>query len=304
MNILVTGGAGFIGSTLSDALLANNNKVSVLDNLSTGKKENLADTIEFYQGDLRDREFVREVIAKEKPEIVYHLAAQVSVQESLKNLVEDADINIMGTLNLLDLAVEYKVNKIVYASSAAVYGVPRYLPVDEVHPVEVLSGYAVSKFTVEQYLAVYKYLYGLDYTVLRYANVYGPRQSTGAEGGVVAIFKQHVLEGKAPVIYGDGEQTRDFIFVQDVVEANFAAMKLGSGKVINISTGKSTTINSVLKLLLDICGKQISPGYCPTRSGDIRHSVLDNTLARELLAWQSSYGLEKGLKKLVGGETL
>jgi len=299
VNTLVTGGAGFIGSLLSAALISRNNKVSVLDNLSTGKREKVGDSIKFYQGDLRDRAFVKRVIVEEKPEIIYHLAAQASVPESLKNPVEDADINIIGTLNLLDLAVEYQVKKVVFASSAAVYGIPRYLPIDESHPVEVLSGYAVSKFTVEQYLSVYKYLYGLDYTVLRYANVYGPGQSSAAEGGVVAIFKQNILDDKAPVIFSDGEQTRDFIFVQDVVEANLAAMTLGSGKVINISTGKSTTINSVLKLLQGICEKQCSPVYHSARSGDIRDSVLDNKLAEEVLAWQASYSLEKGLKILI-----
>lgn len=299
VNILVTGGAGFIGSQLSAALLNKNIKVSVLDNLSTGKREKLKNTVEFYQGDLRDREFVSSVLAKEQPEIIYHLAAQVSVQESIKNPVEDAQTNIVGTINLLDFAVQNKVRKVIFASSAAIYGVPRYLPIDEIHPPEVLSAYAVSKLTVEHYLAVYKYLYGLDYTVLRYANVYGPGQSAGAEGGVVAIFMQHILAGKSPVIFGDGEQTRDFIFVQDVVAANLSAMTAGTGKVVNVSTGNPTTVNIVYKLLQKMTGKNMPPIHSQARAGDIRHSVLDNKLAGDVLAWQASYSLEAGLRETI-----
>lgn len=299
MNILVTGGAGFIGSHLSAALSAQNIKVSVLDNLSTGKRQRLKDTIEFYQGDLRDRDFVSSVIAKEQPEIIYHLAAQASVQASIKDPVGDAQTNIVGTINLLDLAVKNGVKKVVFASSAAIYGVPRYLPIDEIHPVEMISAYAVSKFSVEHYLAFYKYLYGLDYTVLRYANVYGPGQSAGTEGGVVAIFMQHILEDKSPVIFGDGEQTRDFVFVQDVVAANLAAMTLGTGKVVNISTGNSTTVNTVYKLLQEISEKTLPPIYAHARAGDIRHSVLDNNLAGQVLAWKASFSLENGLRESV-----
>ena len=297
MNVLVTGGAGFIGSHLVTALAAKKFRVGVVDDLSTGKKEKINKEAEFYHGDVKDREFLQTVIAKEQPDLIYHLAAQVSVQESVKDPAGDAQTNILGTLNLLDLAAQYKVRKIVFASSAAIYGIPQYLPVDEGHPALGLSGYAVSKYAVEHYLAVYKYLYGLDYSVLRFANVYGPGQSAGTEGGVVAIFMQHILEGKAPTIFGDGEQTRDFIFVRDVVGANLAVMDRGSGKVINVSTGLPTSVNAVYKLLQEITGSNIPAVYSPDRPGDIRHSVLDNTLARAELAWQAEARLEEGLEQ-------
>ena len=299
MNILVTGGAGFIGSQLVNALLIMNFRVAVLDNLSTGKRERMKSTVVFYQGDIRNREFVTEVVEKEQPEVIYHLAAQVSVLESLKDPVGDAQTNIVGTLNLLDLAVQHKVKKIIFVSSAAVYGTPKYLPVDEAHPADLLSGYAVSKYTVEHYLAVYKNLYGLDYTVLRYSNVYGPGQLAGTEGGVVAIFIQHILDGKPPVIFGDGEQTRDFIYVQDVVAANLSALKEGSGRVINVSTGQPTSVNAVYKLLQVMTGNGTHGIYHSARPGDIRHSVLANTLAKQVLAWQPAYTLEEGLSETV-----
>ena len=299
MTILVTGGAGFIGSHLVNALLSMNFRVAILDNLSTGKRERIKSTVVFYQGDIRNREFVMEVVEKEQPEVIYHLAAQVSVQESLKDPVGDAQTNIVGTLNLLDLAVQYKVKKIIFASSAAIYGTPKYLPIDEAHPADVLSGYAVSKYTVEHYLAVYKKLYDLNYTVLRYANVYGPGQLAGTEGGVVAIFIQHILAGKPPVIFGDGEQTRDFIYVQDVVAANLAALNEGSESVINVSTGQPTSVNAVYKLLQEITENDTPAIYQLARPGDIRHSILANTLAKQVLAWQSAYALEEGLSETV-----
>lgn len=299
MNILVTGGAGFIGSHLVKALLNKNFRVVVLDDLSTGKKERIKPPVVFYQGDLRERDFVTDVLAKEQPNIIFHLAAQVSVQESLKDPIGDAQTNILGTLNLLDQAVKNKAQKIIFASSAAVYGTPKYLPVDEAHPAEVLSGYAVSKLAVEHYLAVYKNLYNLDYTVLRLANVFGPGQLAGTEGGVVAIFIQNLLEGKVPAIFGDGEQTRDFIYVQDVVAANLAALNRGTGKIINISTCRPTSVNSLYKLLQEMTGRTTASEYHRAKPGDIRNSVLDNKLAIQLLAWQPSYTLEEGLNETV-----
>lgn len=299
MTILVTGGAGFIGSHLVAGLLSMNFRVVVVDNLSTGKRERIKSTVEFYQGDIRNREFLKGVMEKEQPEVIYHLAAQISVQESIKGPVEDAQTNIIGTLNLLDLAVQYKVKKIIFASSAAIYGTPKYLPIDEAHPADVLSGYAVSKYTVEHYLAVYKKLYDLDYTVLRYANVYGPGQLAGTEGGVVVIFVQHSLAGKPPIIYGDGEQTRDFIYVQDVVAANLAALNDGSERVINVSTGQPTSVNAVYKLLQEMTGTDIPASYQLARPGDIRHSILANLLAKQVLAWQPAYSLEEGLSETV-----
>ncbi len=301
MNVLVTGGAGFIGSQLVNSLLSKNLRVAVLDNLSTGKKERLKSTVNFYEGDILNRDFVASVFAKEQPEVIYNLAAQVSVQESLKDPVGDAQTNIIGNLNLLDLAVKHNIKKIIFASTAAIYGSPKYLPIDEVHPADVLSGYAVSKYTVEHYLSVYKNLYGLDYTVLRFANVYGPGQLAGTEGGVVAIFIQHNLNSKPPTIFGDGEQTRDFIYVQDVVAANLAALSMGSGRVINISTAQPTSINAVYRLLQEMTGNYIPAIYQPERPGDIRHSILANKMAVQELAWHPSYTLETGLSETVKG---
>lgn len=298
MKVLVTGGAGFIGSNLVDLLIDKGCDVIVLDSLITGKKENINKAARFYKIDIRD-EGIKDIFEKERPEFVIHHAAQIDVQRSIKDPVYDASVNILGTVNLLQQCVHYGVKKIVYASSAAVYGNPLYLGIDESHRVQPLSFYGITKHAVEHYLYVYRELYGLNYTVLRYANVYGPRQDYTGEGGVVAIFIDRLLHGKRPVIYGDGEQTRDFIYVKDVAEANYKALNAGDGEILNISTNRCVTINYLFNILKEIIMSDQNPEYKPPRQGDIRNSYLDNKKAKELLNWQPKYRLEQGLKETV-----
>lgn len=300
MRVLVTGGAGFIGSHIVDALLAGGFRVCVLDNLSTGKLENLNPGVNFYHGDLRDKELLREIMERERPGVVIHQAAQASVPRSIKDPGCDAGVNVLGSINLLEACRQYGVRKVIYASSAAVYGNPKYLPLDEGHPAELLSPYGISKYTVEHYLKVYKSLYGLDFTVLRYANVYGPRQDAAGEGGVVAIFADRLLKGTQPEIYGDGEQTRDFVYVKDVAAANVAALDRAGGEVLNISTGVATSVNKLLAVMKEIAGSSAEARYCPERPGDIRHSYLDNSRAKRLLGWRPRFGLREGLRETMG----
>lgn len=300
MRVLVTGGAGFIGSHIADTLIARGDRVSILDNLSTGRFENIDPRTNFYKGDLRDAKFVLETLQSERPDYVIHHAAQIDVQTSIDNPAADAAINIIGTISLLEACRACDVKKIIYASSAAVYGNPRYLPVDEKHPLQPLSGYGVSKHTVEHYLTAYNEIYGLDYTALRYANVYGPRQDASGEGGVVAIFTDRLLQGERPKIFGDGKQTRDFIFVGDIVRANLAAINTpGSTGIFNVSTGLPTSVNELFYALREITGSSIEPEYCPPRPGDIEHSYLDEKAAVAGLKWQTEMPLADGLRILV-----
>lgn len=299
MKVLVTGGAGFIGSHIVDALVTGGARVVVLDDLSRGSFENINPKVNFYHGSIIDRQFVDEAIERERPEVVIHHAAQVDVQRSVEAPADDANTNIIGAINILEGSRRYSVRKIVYASSAAVYGDPAYLPIDEAHPLMPLSGYGISKHTVEHYLAAYRALYGLEYTALRYANVYGPRQDALGEGGVVAIFIDRLLKGESPRIFGDGEQTRDFIYSADVAAANLAAINRGDGLVVNISTGKATSVNDLFFMLKDILHSNLDAELCPPRPGDIEHSYLDNKLAVSELGWHPASELRDGLEKTV-----
>ncbi len=299
MRVLVTGGAGFIGSHVVEQLAACGADVAVLDDLSRGSLSNLHPAASLYHGDIRDEGFVRETLEQFRPRVVIHQAAQVDVQASLEDPARDAAVNIGGTIHLLEACRRTGVEKVIYASSAAVYGDPLYLPVDEEHPVRPLAGYGISKHTVEHYLEVYRGLYGLDYTVLRYANVYGPRQDATGEGGVVAVFVHRLLRGETPCIFGDGEQTRDFVYVGDVAAANLAAIKGGSGRVLNVSTGRATSVNDLFQLLQQITGSKIKARYCPPRPGDIRHSYLSCDLARKTLGWRALTDLAAGLSLTV-----
>lgn len=299
MKVLVTGGAGFIGSHIIDALVAGGARVAVLDDLSRGSFANINPKVNFYHGNIIDREFVDETIERERPEVVIHHAAQVDVQRSVEDPADDANINIIGTINILEGSRRCGVRKVVYASSAAVYGDPAYLPIDEAHPLMPLSGYGISKHTVEHYLAAYRSLYGLEYTALRYANVYGPRQDALGEGGVVAIFIDRLLKGEVPKIFGNGEQTRDFIYAADVAAANLAAINRGDGMVVNISTGRATSVNDLFFLLKDILHSNLDAQMCLPRPGDIEHSYLDNKLAVSELGWRPVCELRDGLEKTV-----
>lgn len=294
MNILVTGGAGFIASHIVDALVEIGHHVSVIDNLSTGTRQNLNQNARFFEADITNTS-LESIFNQIRPEIIIHHAAQIDVQTSIRKPSLDAQINIVGTLRLLEQCAVHGVRKFLYASSAAVYGIPQTDRIAESHPVEPISGYGISKETPERYLKIYAELYGLDYTILRYANVYGIRQDPKGEGGVVSIFVDHLLAGKTPVIFGDGEQTRDFIYVKDVAAANIAALTKGSRKTLNISSNHPTTVNELLELLCKQLQEPFCPVYGPSRSGDIRHSRLDHASAVKELGWRPQYGLEQGL---------
>lgn len=294
MNCLVTGGAGFIGSHITDLLVERGHSVLVIDDLSRGKQAHVNPQARFIELDLRDPELPK-VLLEQRTDYVFHTAAQVSVQTSLRQPLHDASVNIVGTLNLLEACRLAGVRKIIYSSTAAVYGEPRYLPMDEEHPLNPCSAYGVSKMVPEKYLPIYRELYGLDYTVLRYANVYGPRQDAAGEGGVAVIFCRQLLQGETPVIFGDGEQTRDFVYVCDAAAANLAAMEKGAGQIYNISTGKAISIKTLLQAVADIVGKETRPQYLPAKAGDILHSCLSSTKAAQDLGWQPTTSLREGL---------
>ncbi len=300
MKLLVTGGAGFIGSHLVDMLVEAGYTVSVVDDLSTGRLENINPAVNFYRLEV-ESEGLEEVVAREKPGAVLHQAAQVDVQRSLKDPLADARVNLLGMINLLEVCRRHGVGKVVYASSAAVYGHPAYLPVDERHPVVPQSPYGASKLAAESYLRIYSDLYGIRHTVLRYANVYGPRQDVSGEGGVVAIFVNRLLKGETPQIYGDGEQTRDFIYVKDAAAANLAALGGGDGMTLNVSTGIKLPVNGLFKVIKKTAGSLLEPAFCRPRPGDIRHSCLANDSARRELGWSPFYSIEEGIRETVAG---
>lgn len=298
MKVLVTGGAGFIGSNIVLRLLEMGYSTVVMDNLSTGKKEYVNPEAKFYQMDISSPE-VEEVFREEKITHIVHHAAQIDVQRSIQDPLFDIKNNIIGIVNLLECSKKYNIKKIIYASSAAVYGEPDYLPIDEEHPIKAMSPYGISKYTPEHYIRVYNELYNIDYTIFRYANVYGPRQDPKGEGGVISIFIDKMLAGKAPIIYGDGEQTRDFIYVADVVKANIMALTAGSGKTLNISCNTQVSINILHEIINDILGTKIGVVYQEERKGDIKHSCLDNSNAKKYLNWQPSYNLREGLRNTI-----
>ena len=295
MNILVTGGAGFIGSNIVDGLINKGYQTFVVDNLITGKQNFIHPEAEFYHLDIVNHD-LDSLFQEIKPDVVIHLAAQIDVQKSINNPVLDSEINILGTIKILELCKKYN-SKLVYSSSAAVYGNPIYLPVDEKHPINPLSNYGVSKYTPEMYIKLYSELYNLDFTILRYANVYGIRQVANGEGGVVSIFIRKILNNTSPIIYGDGEQTRDFIYVEDIVSANISALTKGSRGIFNISGNKQTTINELVNEINSLLNSNFTPQYKQNRKGDIVYSCLDNQLAAKKLGWVPSYALREGLKK-------
>lgn len=299
MKVLVTGGAGFIGSHIVEHLLQEGHQVVVVDNFSTGKITFLPKDISLYEMNIQSPN-IESVFQTENPEVVIHLAAQVDVNLSIQDPVADVINNIMGTINLLNYCQKYKVRKLIYSSSCAVYGDATFnieSGITETFPISPLSFYGISKFVPELYLKLFHSFYGSDYTVLRYANVYGPRQGEKGEGGVVSIFCRKILKEEPPIIYGNGEQTRDFIFVKDVALANIRALTMGEQEIINISSDQSTSIINLYQLISEISTTQLSPFYQPSRDGDILHSKLNNSKAKRILHWQPAYSLEEGLKE-------
>lgn len=299
MKILVTGGAGFIASHIVDKLISFGHKIVIIDNLSTGKSENINKQAIFYFSDINDIDRLKVIFKVEKPEVVIHHAAQISVQTSIKYPVLDENTNIQGTISLLECCKEFKVRKIIYSSSAAVYGEPQYLPLDENHPIQPMSFYGISKYTPEIYIKMYSALYGIKYTIFRYSNVYGIRQDAKGEGGVVSIFIDKLLHDEPVIIYGDGEQSRDFVYVKDIAEANSLALIKSDNCTLNLSSNQCISINNLFIKINNIFDKKVSPIYEEKRDGDIRHSYMKNDEAKKILGWSPKYILEQGLKETV-----
>ena len=299
-DVLVTGGAGFIGSNIVDLLLREGYSVAVVDDLSTGRKENLNKRGKFYKADICNSN-LKKIFKEEKPEFVIHQAAQVDVRKSISKPLFDSRINILGSLNLLECCRDFHVRRIVYASSGgAIYGEPEYLPADEKHPVNPVSPYGVSKHTVEHYLYLYWKNYDMDYVSLRYSNVYGPRQDPFGEAGVVAIFIGKLIRGKKPTIFGDGNQTRDFVFVEDVADANLISLEKDTeNKIFNIGSGTEIAVNEIYTKLKEITNSDISAVYGEAIKGEVRNICLDVTLAKKELGWKARTSLDEGLRKTV-----
>jgi len=296
---LVTGGAGFIGSNLVDRLLALEYRVVVVDNLSTGKLKNLNQAATFHHMDITDPA-VADVFQREQPDLVFHMAAQTSVNVSTKDPIKDSEINVLGTLRILEASRHCGIDKFIYSSTGgALYGDPEVNPCSEDHPIAPVSPYGMSKHQGELQLELYRRIHLLRYTVLRYGNVFGPRQDPHGEAGVIAIFSQAMLEGRQPRLFGDGEQTRDFIYVDDVVEANICAISQGEGSAFNVGTGEGVSINSVFALLQEITGYRWPPEHSPARAGDVYQIYLDNTKAAQGLGWSPQATLEEGLLRTV-----
>jgi UDP-glucose 4-epimerase len=298
--ILVTGGAGFIGSHVVELFLEKGFEVVILDDLSTGRASNINPRAKFYQMDIRDPK-VREVFAIEKPDYISHHAAQMDVRRSVAQPLFDADVNILGSINLIECAKEFGVKHFVYISTGgAVYGEPERLPCDENHPINPICQYGASKHTVEHYLYMYNTNYGLNYTVLRYPNVFGPRQDPHGEAGVVAIFIGKMLGGEPVTINGDGEQTRDFVYVGDCAYANYLAVTVDHQPgIYNLGWSRPTSVNSIFNALTKITGYPHQAQYGPAKLGETRHIYLDATRANKDLGWSPTLSLEEGLEKTV-----
>ncbi|MFK2826906.1 NAD-dependent epimerase/dehydratase family protein [Bacillus sp. B190/17] len=297
MKVLVTGGAGFIGTHVVKQLLMEDAEVVVVDNLTTSKGNHLPKGVKLYKENIEGKEMKR-IFKEEAPDYLIHLAAQVSVRRSMEDPYADCISNIVGTLNLLRNCITYKVKKIIFASSAAVYGEPSYLPIDELHPKKSISYYSLSKNIAEEYITLFHKQCGLKYSILRFSNVYGPGQNPTGESGVISIFSDQILKGVSPVVYG-GSQIRDFIYVKDVAKALSAATGVLENGIYNISSNTETSIKELLTTLIEITGINVTPKYLLTRKGDIMKSCLDNRKAIEELNWKPEYSLIDGLKHTV-----
>jgi UDP-glucose 4-epimerase len=299
MRILVTGGAGFIGSHTVDALVtAGGHQVSVLDNLASGKREQVNAGARFYQADLRDAAAVREVVGKEKPEVIVHLAAQMDVRRSVVDPPFDAQVNLVGFLNLMESARGHGMRRVIFSSTGgAIYGEQEQFPCSEEHPLRPVSPYGVAKLATEKYLFFYKVQYGIDYVALRYANVYGPRQDPHGEAGVVAIFCGRMLEAKPCTVFGEGKPTRDYIFVGDIVRANLSALGSTASGAVNVGTGVETSTNELYATLASIAGVRSKPDYAPARAGEQSRSVISSALAQKVLGWRPQVALRDGLAR-------
>jgi UDP-glucose 4-epimerase len=302
MRILITGGAGFIGAAVTDAYLAAGHDVAVVDDLSAGTAGNVDSRARLYRMDVRAQE-LHDVVADERPEIVSHHAAQVSVRRSMDDPRADASVNVLGSLNVFEAARRHGVRRVIFASTGgAVYRDEQPgVPTAESTPCRPRTPYAVAKCAAEQYLDYFAATFGLEAIALRYANVYGPRQDPHGEAGVIAIFLQRLLAGVPPTIFGDGEQMRDFVYVGDVAAANRAALDAavspGEALVVNIGTGAGTTVNTVWRTIERVTRASVRAYHEPARSGDVRWSVLDTARARTVFGWEAKITLEDGLRR-------
>jgi UDP-glucose 4-epimerase len=296
VNILVTGGAGFIGSHIVDAYIGEGHNVVVVDDLSSGVKENLNSKAIFYQADIRSEEII-DIFKRHSPDVVNHHAAQMDVRRSVADPKYDAGINVIGGLNIFEAARETGIKKIVFASTGgAIYGEQDYFPADENHPVRPLSPYGITKLITEKYLHYYREVYGIQHVVLRYANVYGPRQNPHGEAGVVAIFAKKMLQGEVPIINGDGKQTRDYTYVGDVVKANLLALNYTGSNVFNIGTGIETDVTQLFTILRFLLNPSCPEHHGPAKMGEQMRSVISAAKIQRELGWSPSVPLSDGLK--------
>ena len=295
--ILVTGGAGFIGSWLSKELIKKGYRVIIVDNLSNGSKENIPSQAIFYKIDIRDKK-LEKIFRKEKPHSVIHLAAQTNASYSVANPKLDADINILGTIHLLQLSLRFKIKKFIFASSAAVYGNNKHLPLKENEMLSPISPYGCSKMSAENYIILFNKLYKFPFIILRLSNVYGPYQKKGDNGGVINLFCQKMLNDERPSIYGSGTQSRDFIFVSDVITAFIKSITINKKNfILNVSTNRSESVLHIVKIINNQLNKKLSPRHLPSKSGDIKDSVLNSSKAKKILSWKPRVKIEKGIKE-------
>ena len=297
MKILVTGGAGFIASQIVDAYLGEGHNVYILDNLSTGFERNINPKAYFIKSDITDSKIL-DIFTKEKFDVVNHHAAQIDVRKSVNDPIFDANTNILGTINLLQCCIKTGVKKFMFASTGgAVYGEQEYFPADEKHPTNPVSPYGITKLTIEKYLYFYKNEYGLNYTILRYANVYGPRQNPFGEAGVVAIFVNKLLKNENPIINGDGNQTRDYVFVEDVVKANVLTLNSQSADIYNVGTTVETSVNDLFSKLNSIAGNKATEKHGPSAKGEQARSVITSEKLFQKFNWKPSVKIDEGLRK-------
>ncbi len=299
MKVLVTGGAGFIGSHVVDRLVEEGHNVVVVDNLSTGKRKNVNRAASLYKIDIQSWRLER-VFRNERPNVVLHLAAQMNVRRSVAEPVFDAQVNILGTMHVLQQAVQHGARKVIFASSGgAIYGEQETFPASESHTTNPMSPYGISKLCGEHYLSYYHRISGIQVVSLRYANVYGPRQDPEGEAGVVSIFIQKMLNGEQPVINGNGRQTRDFVFVEDVAEASLAAMGQESQGVFNVGTGGETSVNELFRVLVELTGSTCKEVHGPAQKGEQMRSAIDPAKIKQVLGWEQKVDLREGLKRTV-----
>lgn len=299
MRALITGGAGFIGSHIQDAMLRKGFETAIVDDLSTGHRENVHASSLFHEIDIRD-EKLQEIFAEFRPTVVFHLAAQMDVRRSVREPIYDADVNIGGSIKLLELCRRYGTKRVIYASTGgAIYGEPEYMPADENHPISPVCQYGISKHTVEHYLELYHKNYDLSYLSLRFPNVYGPRQDPHGEAGVVAIFSLLMLEGKQATIFGDGKKTRDYVFVKDIVAACEIALDTDRVGVYNLGWGKEITDYTIFDTVRRHVGCNFDPIYAPIRLGEVNRICLDATRACRELGWKPTVSLDDGIAEAV-----